>query len=266
MKTLIMSRRVAPGVTDSANHPVRTTAKSLHLIEVLDRMGGARIYELESEVEMTKGAIHNHLSTLSEHGYVTRSGDEYALSFEFLSLGGGVRYRSKFYQVGEPKVEQLANETGLLTNLMVEEGGKGVYLAQARGNHAVPLDTHVGYRIHLHCTGVGKAILAHLPDEQVTEIINEWGLPKSTENTITTPEVLFDELESIRERGYATDNAEWTQGLTCIGAPVQVEDTLYGAISVSAPTKRLGNEEFDDEIIADVEGTANDIALNIKYG
>lgn len=249
-----------------ANHPVRTTEKSLLLIDALNRLDGGRIYELESEVEMTKGAIHNHLSTLCEHGYVTRNGEEYQLGFKFLTLGGSIRSRSKFYQCAESKVTQLANEIGYLSNLMVEEGGKGIYLYQARGNDAIPLDTHVGHRVHLHTTGIGKALLAHLSREYVEKIIERWGLPPSTENTITDAETLFEELERIRNRGYATDHAEWSEGLTCIGAPVKVEGKLYGAISISAPTKRLGNEEFDDEIIAHVEGTANDIALNIKYG
>lgn len=251
---------------EEANHPVRTTEKSLRLIEVLDRMDGARIHELEGEVAMTKGAIHNHLSTLREHGYVTREAEEYRLSLRFLTLGGAVRSRSTFYQCAKPKVRQLADEVGFLTNLMTEEDGKGVYLYQARGNHAVSLDTHVGYRIHLHCTGIGKAILAHLPRERVEAIVDRWELPAATSNTITDTDALFAELDRIRQQGYATDHAERTEGLTCVGAPVNVGDELHGAISVSAPTKRLGNGGIDEELVAQVEGTANDIALNIKYG
>jgi DNA-binding IclR family transcriptional regulator len=266
MKTINFSDLYGSLMGPKANHPVRTTEKSLQLIEVLDEHGKAKIHELESDVEMTKGAIHNHLSTLREHGYVTKDGNAYKLSFKFFAIGGATRNRSELYQSGKRKINQLASETDFLTNLMVEEGGKGVYLYQARGDHAVPLDTHIGYQIHLHCTGIGKAILAHLPRERVNEIIDQWGLPKETENTITTADALFDELEDIRKQGYATDHAERTEGLTCIGAPVRVDEQLYGALSVSAPTKRLGNEEFEEQLIAEVEGTSNDISLNIKYG
>lgn len=252
-------------MAEKANHPVRTTVKSLALIEKLDGLNGARIYELEERLEMTKGAIHNHLSTLREHGYVQKEESKYYLSYKFLSLGGRVRRRSPLYRIGRPKVNQLAHDTGMLANLMTEEDGKGVYLYQARGDYGINLDTHVGYRISLHNTGIGKAILAYLPQDCVEEIIETWGLPETTENTITDRQRLFEELKRTRERGYAADHEERTEGLTCIAAPIRLEEELLGAISISAPTRRLGNDEFDEDIIATVESTANEIALDIKY-
>lgn len=252
-------------MTEKANHPVRTTTKSLALIEKLNELNGVRIHELEERMEMTKGAIHNHLSTLREHGYVTKEGNKYYLSYKFLSVGGRVRRRSPLYRIGHEKVNQLANDTGMLANLMSEECGRGVYLYQARGDYGINLDTHVGYRISLHNTGIGKAILAYLTHDRVEDIIETWGLPKTTKNTITDRQRLFEELEQVRNHGYAADHEERTEGLTCIAAPVRLEEELLGAISISAPTKRLGNDGFDEDIIAAVESTANEIALNIKY-
>jgi DNA-binding IclR family transcriptional regulator len=250
---------------EKANHPVRTSEKTLALIETLDTADGFRLTELDERLEMSKSGIHNHLSTLREHGYVEKNGDEYSLSLKFLSLGGHVRSQSPLYRHGRSKIDQLASDTGMLANLATEEGGRAVYLYQSRGSYAVSLDTHVGYRLRLHNIGIGKAILAHLSRERVEAIIDEWGLPKATENTITEREELFAELEQIRERGYATDNEERTEGLTCIGAPVQLDGEILGAISISAPTKRLGNAGFDDDITAEVESTAHELALDIKY-
>ena len=252
-------------MNEPANHPVRTTEKTLQLIETLDTDEGFRLTELANRLEMSKSGIHNHLSTLREHGYVTKSGDEYSLSLKFLSLGGHVRSRSPLYRHGRAKIDQLAEDTGMLANLATEEGGRAVYLCQSRGNYAVSLDTHVGYRLPLHNIGIGKAILASLPRERVEAIIDEWGLPKATQNTITDRETLFAELAEIRERGYATDDEERTEGLTCIGAPVTLDGEVLGAISISAPTKRLGNAGFNDDITAEVEGTAHELVLDIKY-
>lgn len=248
-----------------ANHPVRTTEKSFRVVEQMQQHDGSRIYELEEELDMTKGAIHNHLSTLREQGFVNKEGDEYRLSLQFLTLGGQVRSDYPIYELGRQKIDQLANDTGMLTNLATEENGQGVYLYQSKGEYAVSLDTYVGYRIHLHYTGIGKAILAYLPRERVEEIIDSWGLPRATENTITEPSALFDELETIREQGYALDQEERTEGLACIAAPVLLDDEVLGAISISAPTRRLGTGRFDDEIIGEVESTANELALDIKY-
>jgi IclR family acetate operon transcriptional repressor len=252
-------------MTEKATHPVRTTAKTLSLIDHLDESDGARIHELEARLDMSKSAIHNHLSTLREHGFVRKDGNEYRLSLQFLALGGRLRSRLPLYQFGRSKINQLADDTGMLANLMTEEGGRGVYLYQSRGDHAVDLDTHVGYRIRLHYIGIGKAILAHCSGERIDEIVDRWGMPEATENTITDREELDTELARIRERGYATDHEERTPGLTCIGAPVEVDGEVLGAISISAPTKRLGSEGFDEDIVAEVESTANELALAIKY-
>lgn len=248
-----------------ANHPVRTTEKSLKLIERLRESDGARIRDLEGFNGMSKGAIHNHLSTLREHGYVVKEGGKYRLSLQFLTMGGHIRSRNALYGFGRPKANQLAADTGMLVNLVTEEEGKGVYLYQARGDYAVNLDTHVGYRIKLHYTAVGKAILAYLPRDEIDAIIDKWGLPKATENTITERPALMEELETIREQGYATDHEERTEGLACIAAPVRLDDDILGAISISAPTQRLGSGGFDEEIVGEVESTANELALDLKY-
>jgi DNA-binding IclR family transcriptional regulator len=252
-------------MTDQANHPVKTTEKSLALVDRLRESGGERIRDLDGFNGMSKGAVHNHLSTLREHGYVIKDGDEYRLSLQFLTVGGDLRSRIPLYRFGRPKANQLADDTGMLVNLVTEEGGRGLYLYQARGDYAVNLDTHVGYRIRLHYTGVGKAILASLSDERVDEIIARWGLPEATDNSITDRDALFEELTVTRERGYAVDQEERTEGLACIAAPVRLGEEILGAISVSAPTQRLGSEGFDDEIIGEVESTANELSLDIKY-
>jgi DNA-binding IclR family transcriptional regulator len=244
---------------------VKTTEKSLRLIDQVRALEGARIHELESELDMTKGAIHNHLSTLRKHGYIVQEDNEYQLSLQFLTIGGHVRTNTPLYRKGRAKAIQLADDTGMLVNLLTEEDGQGVYLYQARGSYAVNLDTHVGYRIHLHNIAVGKAILAHLPEERTEEIIDRWGLPKATENTITDKEELLEELESVRTQGYAIDHEERTEGLACIGAPIRVNGDVLGAISISAPTGRLGDGNFDDEIISEVVSAANELELDLKY-
>lgn len=252
-------------MTHEANHPVRTSEKTIALIRILRGSGGARIHELEGEMEMTKGAIHNHLSTLREHGFVTKEDDVYRLSLVFLTLGGYVRSTYAIYNYGRSKADQLAKDTGMLVNLMTEEGGEGVYLYQSRGEYAVNLDTHVGYRNPLHNTALGKVILANLPRERVDEIVDQWGLPATTENTITDTATLSENLDRIQEQGYATEHEERTRGLACIAAPIKVNGDLLGAISISASTRRLEKKGFGDDSTGEVLSTANDISLDIQY-
>jgi len=249
-----------------ANHPVRTTEKSLSLIEELRDRNGARIHELAAELDMTKGAIHNHLSTLREHGFVRKDGDVYRLSLQFLTLGGYVRSDYEIYEFGRPKADQLANDTGMLVNLMTEEGGRGVYLYQSRGEYAVNLDTHVGYRIHLHNIAVGKAILASLPEERVDAIVDQWGLPGFTDDTITTREGLFEELERVREVGVATNLAEYRPGVNVIAAPIFTEDDeVAGSIALSGPQQRLRSEWGEEELHDHLLAAANTIEVNLNF-
>lgn len=249
-----------------AKHPVRTTEKTLALVEELMAGGPRGVTELAAELEMGKSAVHNHLTTLRKHGYVVKDGEEYTLGLKFLEVGGHTRRSMELYQVAEPEVESLAADTGELANLLVEEQGLGVYLLRSKGEHAVDLDTYAGLRTNLHTTGLGKAILAYLPEARVEEIVDRHGLERKTPRSIGSREELFEELESVRERGYAVDDGERLEGLRCIATPIRSStDEVLGAISVSAPASRVSDEELHGELSELVLSAANVIELNINY-
>lgn len=249
-----------------AKHPVRTTEKTLALVEELMRQGPAGVTELAEGVDMGKSAVHNHLTTLQDHGYVLKTDDQYRLGLKFLEIGGSIRKSMEFYQVAEPEVKSLADETGELANLLVEEQGLGVYLMRSKGADAVDLDTYAGLRTNLHTTALGKAVLAHLPDSRVEEIIERHGLEPKTSRSVGSREELFDVLEAVRDRGYAIDDGERLEGLRCIAAPVKnSSDEVLGAVSVSAPMSRVSDEDLHGGLSERVLSAANVIELNINY-
>lgn len=249
-----------------AKYPVRTTEKTLALIEQLAEHGSCGVTELASDLDMGKSAVHNHLTTLQKHGYVQKAGEEYQLSLKFLEVGGRIRKSMELYQVAEPEVKSLAAETGELANILVEEQGMGVYLMRAKGAEAVDLDTYAGLRTRLHTTALGKAILAHLPESRIEEIIDHHGLEQKTKKSISTREALFETLDDVRERGYAIDDGERLEGLRCLGAPVRTSSgEVLGAISVSAPASRVSDEDLHGDLPEKVLSAANVIELNINY-
>ncbi|GAA0301793.1 IclR family transcriptional regulator [Halarchaeum salinum] len=249
-----------------AKHPVRTTGKTLGIIEALCDRGACGVTELADELDMGKSAVHNHLATLREHGYVLQRGDEYRLGLKFLEVGGYTRKSMELYQVAEPEVDSLADETDELANLLVEERGVGVYLMRSKGADAVDLDTFAGRRTYLHTTGLGKAILAHLSEERVDEIIERHGLEQQTPRSIGTRSALDDELDDVRERGYAIDDGERLEGLRCIAAPInRSSGEVVGAISISAPASRVGDDELQNDLAERVLSAANVIELNLNY-
>lgn len=239
---------------------------TLRVLEALKELDGAGVTELANELGLPKSTVHSHLATLREHEYVCKDGDTYSVGLRFLEFGEYIRAQKKIHEVARPEVENLADETGELANLAVEEHGRAVYLYRAKGKQAVNLDTFPGMRVPLHCTALGKVILANLPDERVEEVVNRHGLPERTPNTITDEQTLREELAAIRERGYAFDDEERLLGLRCVAAPVaRNEDDVVGAVSVSGPTSRVKGERFTDEIPELLLNAANVIEINMTY-
>lgn len=245
---------------------VTATRTSFRVLETLKQLGGAGVTDVANELEMAKSTVHNHLRTLEDEGYVIYEGDTYRISLRFLELGEYTRNRMDIYKKALPEVRSLAQETGELANAAVEEHGEGVYITRSEGTQAVSVDTYAGKRVKMHCTALGKAILAELPESRVDEILQTHGLPERTENTITAPDKLKEELETIRERGYAYDREERLPGIRCVAAPVIAENgDFIAALSVSGPTTRIKGELFQDKIPELLRSSANVIEINLAY-
>ncbi len=249
-----------------ARNPVKAVETTIRILDAIRALDGAGVTAVAERAGTTKGTAHNHLTTLEEHGYVAREGDEFVLGLRFFESGIYVRDRKPIYEVGVPEVEKLAAETGEIANVLVEEHGYGVYLHRATGEQALSLDTGVGARVHLHNTALGKAILAHLPRERVDEILDARGLPATTANTITDREELFAALDGIRERGVAFDMEERADGVRCVAAPVTTNDgTVCGAVSVAGPTSRMKGERLESDVPELVRRAANVVGINLTY-
>jgi len=113
-----------------------------------------------------------------------------------------------------------------------------VYVAQVPSAHSMRMFTEVGRRVQAHCTGVGKALLSQLPDEQVLELLRRTGMPARTPRTHTDPHALIAELHEIREQGWAVDDAEQEVGVRCVAVPV-LGAPARAAVSVSGPSGRI---------------------------
>ncbi|MFC6763986.1 IclR family transcriptional regulator [Natrinema soli] len=247
-------------------HPVRTVDRAMEIVEIIQELDGAGVSEIAEQVDIGKSAVHNHLNTLVNREYLVKEGDEYQIGLSFLGLGAYARDRTQIYETARSEIDKLANETGELANLLVEKNGTGIYLYQAQGQNAVELDTHEGKQVSLHCTALGKSILAYRPRDEVTEILDKHGMPKMTEQTITDRDQLFNELDQIRQQKYAVDNEERLAGLCCVSAPITTgEERSIGAISVACPVHRISEERFYEELPDAVLGTANVIELEHNY-
>jgi DNA-binding IclR family transcriptional regulator len=254
-------------MNDEPLHPVKTTKKSIAILEGLRDNGPTRISELAEEVDLGLSLVHNHLSTLQSLGYVNQNGDKYELTLRLLEFGGKLRNQHPLFQAAEQEIQDLALQTDELCNLCTQERGRLIYLFRARGDKSVPVDTYPGMHIPMNTSAAGKAILASLPQERVEEIVEIHGLPDSTDQSITDKETLNAELETIREQGYAFDDEERAKGIRCVAAPIlNAEERPIGAISITGPKNRLSEERFTEELPDKITAVSNIIELNVKFG
>lgn len=251
-----------PDASDSGRR-VQALQISCNILQALREMDGAGVSELADHLDRSKATVHSHLATLADNEFVVNNDGTYEISLKFVDIGEYAKNRIDIYEVAKAEVDRLAAETGEVAQFMVQEHGRGVYLHKACGENAVQTASYTGTRKHLHCTALGKAILSQLSTEEIDRIIDRHGLPERTENTVTTREELFEELETIREEGVAFDDEEVLQGLRCIAAPIEhPTGDICGAISISGPTSRFKGDRFHGELPEIVEGAANVIEVN----
>lgn len=250
-------------MTDQKNK-VDATRTTLRILETLQQLGEAGATEIASHVDVSKGAVHNHLSTLQHEEYVMRTDNgEYRIGFRFLDLAHSARQRVNIYDLVAREVDKLAEETGEMALYTREEHGLGVCLYRSRGENSVETSLYVGYRSHLHHTAVGKAILAHKSPEDAKEIIERRGLPQQTEATITDTDELFTQLQTVREKGVAVNRGETIPGLVGVGAPIiDQNNSVKGAISIIGPVSRMSDERLHGEIADSIMRSVNIIEID----
>ena len=252
---------------DGSPRTLKTVERDFEVISALQDLQGAGVTEIADHLGMSKSAVYNHLATLRKLRFVVKEGDTYRLGLRFLLLGEFVRNQNELFRHARDEIDALARETGEYAHLSTEQHGLSVNLYKAKGDRAVGTDyqtRRLQKPDYLHFSATGKAILAHLPRDRVEEIIENHGLERNTEHTVTDPEELFAALERIRERGYSTNEEEQVKGIYAIGAPI-LDDSGWalGSLSVSGPVNRFQDEDYHDRIVGLVTETANVIEVNV---
>jgi DNA-binding IclR family transcriptional regulator len=222
-----------------------TVAKAINILEILAQKAdvGISLAELCSLIEFPKSSTHRYLVTLNELGLAERkNNDRYYLGTKIIELAGTYLLKSDLRNDSQATLDELAEMTGETVHLAVPSGTEVVYIAKVESKHALAMFSHIGARLPMHCTALGKAILA-FSDRHMLQAVLSSPLTTRTPNSITLVKAFEDELTLIRSRGYAIDNEENEIGIRCVGAPIFDYTTKpIGAISVSAPSDRMDPE------------------------
>ncbi|AGB40035.1 IclR family transcriptional regulator [Natronococcus occultus] len=247
---------------------IKSVQKASTILETVQYLEEPTFNRLCKELDVSKGTVHTYLETLEDEGLIIKSDGTYQLGFRLVTMGEAVRNQSDLYRAGQAEVEKLAEETGEWVHLTVEHQGREVTIYESSGDNAVATDYHHRIREapqHLHHTATGKAILACFNDKRVRGIVEQRGLTGRTEETITDIDRLLEELERIRDRGYAVNDEEEVRGIRSIGTAIQAgSGWVNGAISVTAPVSRLSGKYFESEVPELVMEAANIIEVNLE--
>jgi len=243
--------------------------KACRIIDLLESYGGISVTELANELDISRSTTYFYLATLVENGYAVKRNGKYYLSLRYLSLNQAVKQRIGVYDLVAKELEQIAEESGERAQFYMEENGKVVYVARSSTNKAIKSSIDVGGEEYMHCVSGGKVILAHYSQERIEQIIEEHGLKRYTENTITDRDEFLDHLNEIEEQGHAIHDEERVYGVRCIAAPVFLyESDVVSSISVCGAKSRMPDEYLTNEVLDRIRKAANLIEVNstLPYG
>ncbi|GAA0307435.1 IclR family transcriptional regulator [Halarchaeum salinum] len=241
-----------------------TTETSFEVIHAIERTGGATFTGLRSELNLPKSTLYYHLNTLEGLGYVAKENGAYQLGLRFLSHAENAKRKEPAYDIVRSKARDLADRMPEEIDFSTEENGRLVVVYHNIGGSAMT-DFKIGQYLYMHTTADGKVLLSEMDEERVDEIIDQWGLPQLTENTITDRTELKAELDEIRERGYAINNEEHYDGLRSVGATITKPDgSVLGALAIDGATYRLTDQQIHDHAVDRLFETIDQIESEFK--
>jgi DNA-binding IclR family transcriptional regulator len=216
--------------------------KTIDILEVLRAaQGGLPLAEITARLRMPKATVFRILATLESRGYLDRSSaGHYRIARKLLELNGEDSSAQALIRAARAPMEKLLESCRETLNLGVLDGGEVLVIETLESPQAVRMSSKIGNRRYPHSTALGKVLLAGLPEREAVRILKMRGLPKFTENTLTSIRAVIIELEKVRQQGFAMDNRENEEDGRCIAAPVfGAGRNVVGAISISGPIPRM---------------------------
>lgn len=217
-----------------------------------------RFTDIVEETRLPKATVHRILATLAELKFLAGDSDRgYHPGSRLLGIAGKAISRLDISFIAEPIVEKLVREVNCTVHVGVANDFEMVYVIRKDSSKPYRMASRVGLAMPMHCSGMGKAVIASWTPEQVDRLISEVGLPARTDKTITDPEQLRTELATVRQRGYALDLGENERGTVCVSTPIRdhLGRVMYGLSISSLELEYPGStiEQFAPQAIAAAE-------------
>ncbi|NLL21762.1 MAG: IclR family transcriptional regulator [Firmicutes bacterium] len=252
----------------NSKYLIKSVIKAFQIIEAMSvHNDEIRVKDLSKKMNMEQSTVHRFLLTLEYLGYVkqTEKHGKYCLSLKLFELGNNLIQTLDLHSQSLPVLQALNKKLEETVHLVVLDKGEAVFVNKLAVYPTVVTYSYIGKRTHAHCLASGKVLLAYLSQGELHEIINNKGLPRYTDNTITDEEELKNHLAEIRKEGLAYSFGEFEPIVNCVAAPIYNHmGQVLAAVSVSGPANRLNGERLK-EIGAEVKKAASDISKKFGY-
>lgn len=211
---------------------------------------GWNISEMSRKLNIPKSTTHVLVTTLDQLGYLRQSSRKFHLSAKMFGLGRNAITENALPQIALPQLRWLVQETKLTAHLGILEKNQVVFVQKVDGPGIIKFDTYIGKCSALHCTALGKALLAYQSPERVSALLTNYSFDRFTKRTIDSVSGFMTELARVREQCFAVDDEEEELGIRCIAVPIFAEGNVIGALSVTGTTTQIKTEAINGFITA----------------
>jgi len=250
------------------NYPIKVLTKTFSVLEILlEHRSPMSMSEISEKLKYYPSTVHRILDTLKYGGYVEQNSttQKYQLGLKLLELGMGKLHQIDLVKEAKPYLRELAKKCNETVHLGILEDTNVLYLAKEESSQTIRMISYIGRRAPLHCTALGKVLLAYLSSTERNDILARIELSKLTDKTITDKTQLEIELNKIEQKGMGWDREENEKDVRCIAAPIRdYQGKVIAAVSVSSPAYRV-NKENQDHLQEELVATCQKISSRLGF-
>jgi IclR family KDG regulon transcriptional repressor len=239
------------------DYNINSLMKSMNILEQLIQKGEMSLLELAEQSGMGKSTIHRILGTFKTMGYVdqNKENNKYFPTLKIFELGTKAADRIPLKKIIKPHLEDIFEKCHETVNFAIVDNYEVVFVDKIVTAEPLRIELEVGRRVPAYCSALGKSILAFSNNVDISKL----EFRKMTEKTVDNPEKFMEQMALIRKTGYAVENEEFIDGLTCLAVPIKNRSNkAVAAVSIAVPNVRL-NEEKKEEYIKLLQETVNRI-------
>ncbi|MBN1226302.1 MAG: IclR family transcriptional regulator [Deltaproteobacteria bacterium] len=226
------------------------------------------ITEISRVLNLSIGSVQRVTNTLQKLGYLRKDENKqgYVLGYKAWGLGLSIIKDIDLKRVAHPYLQELSQEIGETVNLAILDGWDIVYVDRIKTEQIININLSIGSRLPVYCTSMGKSLLAFLPDNEISKILDAIDIKPITPNTITDKSRLLEELQQVRQRGFSLNDRELEIGLRSVAAPVRDESKrVIAAVNIAVPSTRITLEELSTDLANKAVNVARIISEGMGY-